>query len=62
MSNTAQTTKRIVICQLCRKRVHKQRNGEWYHNRNGSVSCRPGEGSGRRAVPFEIEVPVEGRG
>jgi hypothetical protein len=49
---------RIVICQLCRKRVHRQRTGDWYHNHNASVSCRPGEGSGRRAVPFEVEVPA----
>lgn len=48
--------KRITICQLCRKRVFQTRNGAWYHRRNGSVSCRPGEGSDRRATPLEIEV------
>lgn len=47
---------RITICQLCRKRIDRQRNGAWYHRHNSSVSCRPGEGSDRRAVPLEIEV------
>ena len=45
---------RITICQLCRKRVYRVRNGEWYHERNSSTSCRPGEGSDRRATPLEI--------
>ena len=49
------TAKRITICQLCRRRVFRARNGEWYHNHNGSVSCRPGSGSGR-ATPLEIEI------
>ena len=44
----------ITICQLCRKRVFQVRNGEWYHERNASTSCRPGEGSDRRATPLEI--------
>lgn len=51
--------KRIVICQLCRGRLHKQRNGAWYHDRNSSESCRPGEGSERRATPLEIAVGAE---
>jgi hypothetical protein len=62
--NTAdrtERTKRIVICQLCRRRLFKVENpgpsGAWYHVRGGSVSCRPGEGSERRATPLEIEVP-----
>ena len=49
-------TKRITICCDCRKRIYRQKNGEWYHERNGSTSCRPGEGSDRRATPVEIEV------
>ena len=48
--------KRITICQFCRKRIDRQRNGAWYHRHNSSVSCRPGEGSERRATPLEIEV------
>jgi hypothetical protein len=43
------------ICQHCRRRVHRQRSGDWYHDRNGSVSCSPGEGSGRRATPIEVD-------
>jgi hypothetical protein len=46
----------ITICQLCRKRVYQVRNGEWYHERNSTTSCHFGEGSGKRAVPLEIEV------
>ncbi len=42
----------IVICQLCRRRLHRQRNGEWYHTHNASVSCRPGQGSEQRATPL----------
>jgi hypothetical protein len=45
-------TKRVMICQLCRKRVHQQRNGAWYHDHNSSVACRPGEGGDRRATPM----------
>jgi hypothetical protein len=48
--------KRIVICCYCRKRIYRQKNGEWYHERNSSTSCKPGEGSDRRATPVEIEV------
>ena len=53
---TRGTTKRITICQLCRRRVYQVRNGDWYHERSASTSCRPGEGSDRRALPVEIEV------
>jgi hypothetical protein len=49
-----QVPSRVVICRFCRKRVHQQRNGAWYHNHNASVSCRPGEGSDRRALPLEL--------
>lgn len=49
-------TKRITICMFCRNRVYRVRNGEWYHQRNSSTSCKPGEGSERRAVPLEITV------
>ena len=56
MAATADRNRRIVICQLCRKRVMKMRNGEWYHRHNASAFCRPGDGTGRKAVPFEIEV------
>lgn len=50
---------RIFICCYCRKRIHRQRNGEWYHNHNASVSCRPGQGSERRATPVEIDTSRE---
>lgn len=45
---------RVVICANCRKRLHRQRNGAWYHNRNASVSCYPGGGSEKRAEPREV--------
>jgi hypothetical protein len=51
----------VMICQLCRRRIHRQRNGAWYHNHNASVSCRPGDGSGRKAVPL-IEARAVSRG
>ena len=38
-------------CGYCRKKITRQRNGAWYHDHNASVSCRPGEGSDRRAFP-----------
>jgi hypothetical protein len=38
-------------CAYCYKPIHKQRNGEWYHDRNASTSCSPGSGSDRRALP-----------
>jgi hypothetical protein len=57
MDRTAAPIERIVICCLCRRRVYRQRNGEWYHLRNGSTACRPGDGNReRRATPLEIEV------
>lgn len=46
---------RITICCYCRRRIYRVRNGEWYHEHNASVSCRPGEGSDRRATPIEVE-------
>lgn len=46
----------ITICCYCRKRIYRVKNGEWYHVRNSSTSCRPGEGSDRRATPLEIET------
>ena len=45
---------RDVRCCYCRHRIYRQRNGDWYHEHNGSVSCRPGEGSDRRAAPSVI--------
>jgi len=45
---------RRVICQLCRKVLHKQRNGAWYHDHNASEFCNPGNGTGRKAVPLEV--------
>lgn len=39
-----------TVCTYCRRAIHRQRNGEWYHNHNASVSCRPGWAS-RRAAP-----------
>lgn len=45
---------RIVICANCRKRLHRQRNGAWYHNHNASVSCHPAQVSSRRAEPREV--------
>jgi hypothetical protein len=53
---SGQRAKHITICQYCRKRVYRQRNGAWYHYGNASMSCRPGEGSDRRAAPLEIEA------
>jgi hypothetical protein len=50
------TSRRITICQLCRRRVYRVRNGEWYHDRNASAFCHPGDGTGRKALPLEIEV------
>lgn len=58
MSGTA-PSRRITICQICRKRVRKQRNGAWYHDRNSSESCYFGSGSSQRAVPLEITIPAE---
>ena len=41
----------VTICGFCRKGIHRQRNGEWYHNHSASVSCYPGDGSDKRAFP-----------
>lgn len=48
--------RRVVICQLCRKRLFKTRSGAWYHNRGASEFCNPGNGTRRKAVPLEIGV------
>jgi hypothetical protein len=45
----------MTICQLCRKRVYQVRNGEWYHDRNSSAFCHPGDGTGRKVVLLRIE-------
>ena len=50
----------ITVCCYCRKRVYRVRNGEWYHERGSSTSCKPGEGSDRRATPLEIRRPGKG--
>lgn len=55
----AKTPARITICQLCRKRVYRVRNGEWYHNGNASAFCHPGDGTHRKAVPLEIDTSRE---
>ena len=54
---------RVVVCCYCRKQIHRQRNGAWYHDHNASVACRPGEGltAGRRATPSIIGPEREGR-
>lgn len=39
-----------TYCAHCRRRIHKQRNDEWYHNHNASRSCRPGW-TANRATP-----------
>ena len=56
MTESEALKRRITICCYCRKRICRQKNGEWYHERNASTSCRPGEGSDRRATPLEIEA------
>lgn len=54
----AQTpARRITICQLCRKRLRRQRNGAWYHRHNASEFCRPGDGTHRKSVALEIDAP-----
>jgi hypothetical protein len=40
-----------VRCGYCRRLIHKQRNGAWYHNHNASEFCKPGVGTGRKAFP-----------
>lgn len=49
-------TREITVCGYCRRRVYRQRNGEWYHYHNGSTSCQPGHGTGRKAYPLQITV------
>ena len=56
MSTTDAAKRTITICQLCRKRVHRVRNGEWYHDRNSSAFCDHTDGMGRKAVPLEIKA------
>jgi hypothetical protein len=48
--------KPIHICQLCRRRVYRLRNGEWYHELNGSAFCYPGDGRHRKALPLTIST------
>lgn len=45
----------VVRCAYCRRAIHKQRNGEWYHTGNASVSCRPGWTS-NKATPGQAYV------
>jgi hypothetical protein len=44
----------VVICQLCRRRVHRLRDGSWYHDRNSSWFCYPGDGTKRKAIPVHL--------
>lgn len=46
----------MAICANCRRRLHRQRSGAWYHDHNASVSCWPGDGSGKRATPLSVTV------
>jgi hypothetical protein len=63
MSETAaREAKPATICCNCRRHIYRQRNGAWYHTANGSVSCRPGEGSGRTASPAEVPAAVTPKG
>lgn len=48
--------RRVIICQLCRRRVHRQRDGSWYHNRTASQFCNWPNGNGNKAVSLEIKV------
>jgi len=41
----------VTYCAYCRKRIRRQRNGAWYHDRNSSTACYFGSGSDRRATP-----------
>jgi hypothetical protein len=36
-------------CGYCRRLIHKQRDGSWYHNHNASVFCKPGDRPARKA-------------
>jgi len=38
-------------CANCHRLIFRARSGDWYHKANASVSCDPGSGSDRRAVP-----------
>ena len=49
-------TRPRIFCANCRKRIHKQRNGAWYHDHNASVSCHPGQGRSGRAEPLTVEA------
>lgn len=40
-----------IRCANCRKPIHMQRNGDWYHDQTASVSCYLGQGSPKRAEP-----------
>jgi hypothetical protein len=43
--------KHFYFCLNCRRRVFLARDSRWYHDHNASVSCHPGDHSGRRAEP-----------
>jgi hypothetical protein len=49
-----------TYCQFCRKSIFRAKNGDWYHVRNSSVSCYPGSGSDRRALPAARAVRKAG--
>ncbi len=53
---------RITICQRCHRRVYRARNDEWYHRGIGSVFCYPGDGTGRKVIPLEIDAKPRGEG
>lgn len=42
MSDRAGTAQTTVRCTFCYRPIHKARSGEWYHNHNASVACKPG--------------------
>ena len=44
----------VHLCAYCRRKIHKQRNGAWYHTHSASVRCRPGWG-GNVAFPAATE-------
>ena len=47
-------------CGYCRRPIFLARSGDWYHERNSSVSCNPGAGTGRKAFPRGEDAPVPG--
>jgi hypothetical protein len=40
-------------CCYCRREIQLMRNGAWYHKRNASVSCWPGQTSSK-ATPAAV--------